>query len=397
MGSAFSSSSQRGETHAERQKRLQEEHGVLIPPSFLSPTAPMPPSCQCLCQATTTPDLLHYLWATNPGRRLLQDHVSPGVWLSVGPSRNQQILVSLDLGGSQAAAVSSKSLLWAQQTFEHGSLQALVPTAGEPSLTASFLPIPNHLSLSANVSADGKGWVGARLQLPKDGIHMLLGSYIPFDPQTKPSTIHAYGAAEYKSSYMAVQAAIPFSVDKPLKVSTMVSLNVNDDASPPLWVTLKQQRHSSTPSWIMNLSQTLTFDRHVFNLLEDRAPKVRQTLGWVVQLENDGQSQQPQLSVGGIWQWNRGFGMKAIVTDQKLVYGVILKKWIPPRMTFSLWNQLDFATTTHSFMGVGIELEATDNGNDNGVAAEYQSDPKTSHKPQQETPVTKIHLPTEMK
>jgi hypothetical protein len=404
MGNSFSS--HKKETPEQRQKRLQEAHGVLIPPSFLSPTAQMPPSCQSLCKATNTPDLLEYLWATNPGRRLLEDHLSPGVWLSVGPSADKNILVSLDT----SKAVSSNSLLWVGQTWERGSIEALVPTAGQPSLTASFLPIAKLASISANLSVDGKGWVGTRLQFPKDGIHMLFGTYLPFDPRTKPSTLHAYGAAEYNQSLAAVQAEIPLTGNssnnnnnEPLNVSTMVSLNINDDASPPLWVTLKQQRTSASsqqqqqhqqPQWTMNLSQTLNFDRHVLNVLEDRAPKVRQTLGWVVQLEHSGNSDKtpPKLSVGAAWQWNRGVGIKGVVSDQTLVYGVVLKRWKQPRVTLSILNQMNFATSKHSFLGVGVELETTGN-----FVAEYQTETSTMAQQQQETPVTKVQLPKEMK
>ena len=215
--------------------------------------------------------MLEYLWATNPGRRLLQDHLSPGVWLSVGPSADKHILVSLDINTRQA--VSSNSLLWIGQTLDRGSIHALVPTAGQPSLTAEFLPVPNIASISANVSADRKGWVGARLQVPKDGIQMLLGAYVPFGPRTKPSTLHAYGAAEYNQSLLAVQAKIPLTGNQPPNVSTMVSLNINDDVSPPLWVTLKQQQQQQ--QWTMNLSQTLHFDRHVLNLLEGQCRHLR--------------------------------------------------------------------------------------------------------------------------
>jgi hypothetical protein len=413
MGNKYSSIKQ--ETPEKRQRRLQQEYGVLIPPCFLTPTAQMPPSCQSLCKATLTPDLLEYLWATNPGRRLLQDYLSPGVFLLVGTGtrtgssadKDKNLLVSLQLDDTSKASVSSNSLLWIGQAWKRGSIEALVPTAGQPSLTALLIPVPNLLSISANLNADGKGWVGARLQVPPKTIPILLGAYVPFESRTKkPSTLHAYGAAEYHSSLAAVQAEIPLTgnYNQPPKVSTMVSLNVNDKTSPPLWLTLKQQQQqqsssqSSQPQWIMNLSQTLTFDRNCLDFWDDRAPFVRQTLGWVVQLtknkkRNEDQNQNPstpELSVGAAWQWNRGFGIKGVVnhSSQTLVYGMVFQRWMPPRVTLSVLNQWNFITSKHSFLGLGVELETTGN-----LVAEYQTTETNNCILAKEAPVTKLQLP----
>jgi hypothetical protein len=149
----------------------------------------------------------------------------------------------------------------------------------------------------------------------------------------------------------------------------------------------------------MNLSQTLNFDRYHLNVLEDRAPKVRQTLGWVVQLEHKGKAQEqpqpPRLSVGAAWQWNRGFGIKGVVSHSDgdhtttLKYGIILKRWIQPRVTLSLLNQIYLNTSKHSFLGVGVELETTGN-----LVAEYQTE--TSGMAQDTTPVTKVQLPKDV-
>jgi hypothetical protein len=155
------------------------------------------------------------------------------------------------------------------------------------------------------------------------------------------------------------------------------------------------------------LSQILTFDRSVLNVLEERAPLVRQTLGWVVQVENAGQdysdnknnNDTTQWSVGATWQWNRALAVKGVVSDngQTLKYGGILKRWNQPRVTLSILNSLDLATAKHSFLGFGLELETTAlivAGSAN--TADYQDDNLYIDNRDAPVPPTKIQIPKDI-
>ena len=459
MGSAWSSTGssnggKRNETPEQRQRRLQETYGILIPPSFATPPASQKtatvipsPTCQILIKSNPTPSLLDYLWHTNPGRRLLQDHMQPGVLLSVGPSLQRSILVSLDTStiAEESTSLSrnnSSSCLWAGQTFANGSsIDILVPTTTAPSITASYV-LPHHfLSVSANVSAWGTGYVASRMSwihsmlppssssssssstekatataLPNDddddSMHMVSGVWVPFQwntstpsrklPCDTTTIIHAYVGAEYQSSLVALEATIPTKqqYQQLPSISTMVSINVNEspnNTTSPIWLTLKQQQQSSSssaaasssstsPTWIVNLSQILTFDRPILNLLEERAPRVRQTFGWVVQLEQQQQQQQsplrqrrqssfsnddvtsvtkiptspPTVSMGAVWQWNRALAIKGVLQNNAtFTYALMARRWNHPRMTLSMVNQWNLVTRSHTLVGFGLELETS--------------------------------------
>jgi hypothetical protein len=415
MGNHFSlfasTAGNKDETLEEKQKRLQREHGVLIPPSFvlggLLDADNMPISCQAELKNIDNPSLLDYLWKTNPGRQLLQEYMRPGIWLSVPTSSEGQILVALNAHTSAGSATSasasnihsnaastSASHLWAGQSlaFPPMKLEMLVPTNGQPSIQVSCCPMSSKFALSARLSNSSirskyNGWVEGKYKTKTaSGINLVLGSWMSMDSiqslvappsSSSPTTLHLQAGAEYQQSLIAAQAKVPLTTTSSSNTSslpdveTMISLNLNDKNQAPLWLTLKQQQQQS---WVLNLSQLLTFDRPVWNVLEERAPLVRQSLGWAVQVEtaNDrGQdndesssynanSMSQKWSVGATWQWNRALACKAVlVNGHTMQYGAILKRWHQPRVTLSVLNSFHLPTAKHSFLGFGIELETT--------------------------------------
>ena len=150
-------------------------------------------------------------------------------------------------------------------------------------------------------------------------------------------------------------------------------------ASPPLWLTMTSNSKLSA----INISQLLSFDRVNLNPLDTRAPRVRNTFGWTVQVEkpfmNDSDSLQvlpSQVSVAAAWQYNRVLAFKVVGTscpgnidstlgggrnsgkrNYSCTLGVLLKRWKQPRLTCSFLGRFDFQTQTSSFVGVGLELE----------------------------------------
>ena len=152
----------------------------------------------------------------------------------------------------------------------------------------------------------------------------------------------------------------------------------NTPSSPPLWLTMTSNSQASA----INISQLLSFDRINLNPLDARAPKVRNTFGWTVQVEKPSTSDSDleptpsQASVAAAWQYNRVLAFKLVGTSQSAqqqpgasigdgsssrhytcTLGVLLKRWRQPRITCSFLGRYDFQTQTPSFVGIGLELE----------------------------------------
>jgi hypothetical protein len=167
---------------------------------------------------------------------------------------------------------------------------------------------------------------------------------------------------------------------------TYFSANLNDEHQPPLQITLERDNIQETAS--IALSQVLAFDRWQFNILEDRAPKVRNTVAWTIRMESSPRqttttmnhedsgehrvSSQSSSSVenitnnhriyfGAAWQINRGLAIKAVLDPQRsrLTTALLFKRWKHPRITCSVLSSIDPHRGMSLFRGVGIELETT--------------------------------------
>lgn len=234
-----------------------------------------------------------------------------------------------------------------------------------------------------------------------------------------PPKIKFQAGLEYQQSIVAVQTSLPLTrnvlagnvTEVVPTIDTMVSINLNhrtpshpsdsiyvptsnfdhhnnnidvvddddDDTTQvaPLWLSLKHSPSSSSSKWVMNLSQVLTFDRPVMNPFDERAPNIRQTLGWVVQVEKEpptptlvdhgipitsstssNNTAKTSWSAGATFQLNRNTACKAVLMDgHTLLYGAILKRWSQPRLTLSLFHSLHLPTGQHGPFGFGLELE----------------------------------------
>jgi hypothetical protein len=220
-----------------------------------------------------------------------------------------------------------------------------------------------------------------------------------------PTTIHLQAAAEYEESLIATHIELPIFTPNtgglfvPEATEFMVWSNLNyspriptnrttfDTATstassggvdqqstptqlrqqqsyPPLWLAMKKShvRGSLSSTYTLNLSQILTFDRPVYNILDDRAPMVRNHLGWVLQLELNGNTNQSTWRGGTSIQFNRNVAAKVVLDNNGSIfhYALILKRWVQPRATISILNSIDLMNENgwkHSILGLGVEIE----------------------------------------
>jgi hypothetical protein len=411
------------------QESIRRQYGVLVPPSFIDSSSSS--SASTLPSRLTSPNILEALWTMNQGRQLIETYMNPGVTLSVPTATQGQILVALK---TTTDSVPS-SFLWAEQPIsEQVKVELLVPTGGSSNFQLGyrhkFSPKSSSFwSLKSQINTKQQGWVEGRCKSSFQDLELLFSISSYFSSSTKkyslldPKTAQLQAAAEYQQSLMAMCGALDEN-NLPILQSSLISLNLNhqpninlgetndeqsvSQAPPPLWLTLKQNRlpDAISKSWVLNLSQMLTFDRSVWNILEERAPKVRQTLGWALQIEtmplldaqNNPDTTDTKWSMGATWQINRGMALKGIVSSCKsapllLEYGMILKRWKQPRATLSILNQFDLDKRSHSFIGFGLELQASPFLLSSATATTYPDAPPADFEVEDYGAPTKVHVP----
>ena len=441
MGNSFSTKTGRNQEEEQRRK-LEKQFGVLIPPSFIaidssSSLSALPLSCQSRMRQTYRPDLLNELWVLNQGRQLLESYMNPGVTLSVPTATSGQILVSLNTTNEKSSPLPVSSFLWAEQPLNYTTkVNLLIPTASSPCIqlgykvkneeNSSFFEVKGQASTSKNYSTDlnsnekANEWIEGRLKTSYRGMDLicslssevsLLQNYFNSlsSRQQQPffSNPQLQLATEYKQSLLALTAKLEDQTKNfvPKVESSMVCLNLNHNPTntlgnakvgsepPPLWLTLKQKNEDTAlgPMWILNLSQILTFDRYVWNFLEERAPKVRQTLGWSIQMETS--KRQRAWHLGTTWQINRGLALKGVVKSTAsaplcLQYGMIVKRWNQPRATLTFLNEWDWNKSSHSFLGFGVELHTNSILSNSDATTDYPTAPPKYS----DAPPTKVQL-----
>ena len=415
MGSSSSKSSTSGPSQSKSKNGLSNEtkEAILIPPSFLvpSPFSPLSPTClaDMKVSGTKRPSLMEYLFATTPGARLLNDFMHPSLTLSVGSSPDRNILIRMDPSASNfsdsddSKVKTPSGFIWGNNHIvpdrvdakKIATVEALFPTTpGDQSLLVRGYVIPDKVSVSGQINASRTGWFDTRWNHSSSNVQVEAGAYVPFQSGKKVDTATLYGAVDYRETLASAEVDVPTSVDaiietKP-KVRCFASFNVSDEKTQPLWVTIRTE-NDKNKKFSVNLAQTFTFNRINLNAMDDRAPRVSQSLGWTVQLDQivnedltSPGAATTQLSLGGAWQINRGLGVKALCTQDSLKYGVVLKRWKHPGIVMSFLSQFDFAEKNHSFLGVGLELTTTGN-----PFAEYREDSK-KYRQDRAAPETKV-------
>ena len=152
---------------------------------------------------------------------------------------------------------------------------------------------------------------------------------------------------------------------------------------PPIMVTLQQLKGDLNSEAAATISQTFTFDRYVTNPLEQRCPKIRNTVSWGVQLKrsvrdsygpavsseggssggNASTAAVTSLSAGVSYQINRGLCYKVNADSTRgVTAAILLKRWAHPRITASALVGTGRVGATQTggvgFKGLCVEIES---------------------------------------
>mmetsp|Transcript_25456 Transcript_25456/g.55619 ORF Transcript_25456/g.55619 Transcript_25456/m.55619 type:complete len:487 (+) Transcript_25456:238-1698(+) len=180
------------------------------------------------------------------------------------------------------------------------------------------------------------------------------------------------------------------------------SYDPSDDEAqgPPIMVTLHKLKSDKSSEAAATVSQTFTFDRIVTNPLEDRCPKIRNTVSWAVRLRRSALSvagygpvnastaatrpadsggpstASTALTAAIAYQVNRGLCYK-VQADSKegVTVGILLKRWAHPRITASI-----LFGTQGSSPSVPIGAQSTGVGF-KGICLQVESGPLPSSAP----------------
>jgi len=543
MGALLTKTATEKKTLEQRRKREIERYGVLLPPLFAihhNSSSNNNNNCRhatcansnsninansnnknnsnhtCLAawdRLPLNPSLVEYLSVTHLGVGLLQDFMTPGLWISASnnSSRNGRAIAAtttttnssststttvrtslpLDLSVQGGGRVSILSVApTSTNTTTSSKVELCVNTNGVVHLFATH-PVLSSTSSSrgfifAGATSMGSGYVGGQAgmsfdrtlpaastmpihkgknednyyhnnnnndnDIRNDTIQVQIGTWIPLQAaKTKTTTVtapnktysngpllsankntriatprhvHGYIAVDMLGSTTALETKLDttsletevskyFSIRLLDKDDTILDdggggRNSNDAtaASSPVWFTMTSNAQSST----MNVSQILAFDRINMNVLDVRAPRVRNILGWTVQIEKPTSTAalsslemesspssllpSSKVSLGATWQCNRGLAFKLVGTthlqnsnynnyyndngngnvfvDQSggdggtsspyshqwcCTLGIIMKRWKQPAMTCSVLGRYDFQSNRMRFLGIGLELE----------------------------------------
>ena len=118
------------------------------------------------------------------------------------------------------------------------------------------------------------------------------------------------------------------------------------------------------------LTQRIAFDRIHFNLMDDRVPLVRNTIGWTLRMEQSlsankdssmlsSSSSLPRVTLGAVWQLNRATAIKAVWhnDNQSLTAALIGRRWKHPRVTCSVLGRYHVPTHSAAWLGLSLEVE----------------------------------------
>lgn len=213
-----------------------------------------------------------------------------------------------------------------------GSSLCLTPKTG---LNADIKEVSSHIALSGPAS---EGAIEAVIPISMRG-SSILNSFTVTDL--------------IKKSYPDISGYLSFDLNQAgAGASTLGDRVPKECKGPPIVVTLQSLRKDRSSVAAATVSQAFTFDRIVTNPMEERCPKIRNTVSWAVQLKRSigsrrfcsGLSPMQSRSTVGTsftaafaWQVNRGLCYKAHVDSKSgLTLGILLKRWAHPRLTASL-------------------------------------------------------------
>ena len=385
-----------------RRSEIMYESGVLIPPSFgISAGGDSPPPSSILAR---TPSLVTILQQTSLSHQLLSYHTTPGVWLLAKTNEGGSILASTSVPtdrGYQEGLVT-----WRQNISDRNTVQLRAPTIGTSTFYGSVL-LNSSLIASSQVDNDGHGWLALnvdasdlanRLLVRKSEYYrndpcpdnitrsVQLGSWTNVQKYRTPISISGYAAYQAPGVTVSAEGTLPLGNLEP-EFSYHLSCDLTDNGPPVIVNLSKSPKYSS-----LSFSQLVTFDRYHANPLDDRARRVRNTLGWTVEMRKDNDNQVAQLSAAVAWQVNRALALKVTHKGGNLGGVILFKRWRQPRVTLALLFGIPTGEEARrvSFCGFGIELETFAKQEDNDV---YGLSENTKVLLTKDAPATKVMFP----
>jgi hypothetical protein len=396
-----------------------DEKGVLIPPSFGVSTNALPPSSSAARRPSpqylenVEKDLLCY--------RILHDHMVSGLWVSATTPSDASVLASFVVsnnGSDSDTNSSAEGMLSACQKWSHGQADIRAHTLASAIASAHYVPLPGW-NVYGSADASGLAWLGCHVS-PLTWIRPPSQAYYrnnPFADEEKKTAaektiqkiqlgsslqlqypgrvtslsdmelqhVRGYASADVAGCTVVVEATLPMKTLDP-HVAHFFSANLSSaDEGPPLMFSIQSSPTASS----MSLSQVLTFDRRVANVFETRCPRIRNTLGWAVQMKRERDADDAQLTAGLAWQVNRGLCVKLVAnpTDSGLTGALLLKRWRQPRVLLSLLAGMDSGKKVS--YGFGLELETGPQ-----LGQDYYRDKEENRRHvEEQAPATKVTFP----
>lgn len=398
-------------TQEKVRKQQLERMGVLIPPSFGVCTEALPPSSA----RTPSQSYLESLEKDLLCYRILHDHMTSGLWVSATTPSQASVLASF-------AMPDGRGMLSACQKWNHGQADIFTYTFAPAIASAHYTLVPGW-NFYGSVSASGLGWLGC-YSLPLEWLKrqpssqattyyrnnpfvdeeqkasrsiqkIQIGSSLQVQSPCKVTKLsdiavqdfRGYASIDVAGCTVAMEATVPLNtLDPQVAYHISCDLSTDEQGAPPIIVSMQSSPTRSS----MNLSQVLTFDRYVLNVFETRCPRVRNTLGWAVQMEKEN-GRDTQLTAGLAWQLNRAVCVKMVVnpTDGGVTGAVLLKRWRQPRVLCSLLAGIAAPGKKPSF-GFGLELET---GPQQHGQDYYRDKEERRGHVEEEAPATKVTLP----
>jgi hypothetical protein len=248
------------------------------------------------------------------------------------------------------------------------------------------------------------------------------------------TSVYGLGGLDINGMLLAVTADARIQTDpttrptiyqiQPVRSFFHTNLNL-DEQSSPLWLTARAQLHPvALGDFSVQICQSLTFDRYVWNILEDRAPFIRNHLTWTVEMSQTNHNKKiparmhhrsgtttagtsrtilntnddddddtfstlsnnnnhvlttntdttvipTQLTAGVAWQFNRNVAIKAVTSPSEgnIRGAVIFQRWKQPRLTCSVIGEYNMWNRQGQFVGVGLELGSSGGTYDRSASA----------------------------
>jgi hypothetical protein len=350
-----------------------------------------------------------------------------GLWVSATTPSDASVLASFVVSSDNNSNSNNSSvtggMLSVCQKWSHGHADIRAYTFASAIASAHYASLPGW-NVYGNVDASGLAWLACHVsplewfRKPSQTTYyrnnpfadddeekqtaaektiqkIQLGSSLQLQSPCKMTDLSdiqlqhvcGYASVDVAGCTVVMEATVPIKTLDP-QVAYYFSANLSAVEGPPLTISMQSSPTRSS----MNLSQVLTFDRYVLNAFETRCPRIRNSLGWAVQMKKEQNVEKvAQLTAGLAWQLNRAICVKLLVAnsgdDAGLTGALLLKRWQQPRVLVSLLAGI--APGKNVSYGFGLELETGPQ-----VGQDYYKDKEENRSHvEEQAPATKATLP----